>query len=115
MSGTDPRPGSSRGRPSWWRLTGGIGAVSLQGTTALLHPWLGAVLAVAALATAATVMLVLIGAAVFGSERLSERAFRLLRWAADRPEPRSPRSGRYRPTAARAMMCRVRRPGGSVP
>ncbi|MFI7538527.1 hypothetical protein [Streptosporangium sp. NPDC049376] len=28
-----------------------------------------------------------VAVALFGSDRLSERAFRLLRWAADRPEP----------------------------
>ncbi|WP_431933330.1 hypothetical protein [Nonomuraea jabiensis] len=31
--------------------------------------------------------LTVIAAALFGSERLSERAFRLLRWIADRSEP----------------------------
>ncbi|GAA3019726.1 hypothetical protein GCM10017559_49960 [Streptosporangium longisporum] len=34
-----------------------------------------------------TIGLFIIGVALFGSARLSERAFRLLRWAADRPEP----------------------------
>ena len=33
------------------------------------------------------VMLTIIGTALFGSSALSERAFRLLRWIANRPEP----------------------------
>lgn len=43
-------------------------------------------------------VLAVIGTALFGSRALSERAFRLLRWAANRPEPPVPGgTGRYRP------------------
>ncbi|WP_179282632.1 hypothetical protein [Streptosporangium subroseum] len=35
----------------------------------------------------ATSGITIMGTALFGSDRLSERAFRLLRWATDRPEP----------------------------
>jgi hypothetical protein len=48
-----------------------------------IHPALSAVLA----GLLAIVGLTLMGATLFGSERLSERAFRLLRWITDRPEP----------------------------
>jgi hypothetical protein len=34
--------------------------------------------------------LTVIGTALFGSQELSERAFRLLRWIANRPEPTAP-------------------------
>jgi hypothetical protein len=34
--------------------------------------------------------LVIISTALFGGQRISERAFRLLRWCADRPEPPTP-------------------------
>lgn len=36
------------------------------------------------------VALTVIGTALFGSRELSERAFRLLRWMANRPEPLAP-------------------------
>jgi len=52
----------------------------------VLHPVLGAVLAGIELA----VVLVILGCAQFGSDVLSERAFRLLRWFGNRPEPPAP-------------------------
>jgi hypothetical protein len=52
----------------------------------VLRPVLGAVLAGIELA----VVLVILGCALFGSDVLSERAFRLLRWFANRPEPPAP-------------------------
>jgi hypothetical protein len=36
------------------------------------------------------VALTLIGTALFGSQALSDRAFRLLRWIANKPEPPAP-------------------------
>jgi hypothetical protein len=36
------------------------------------------------------VILTVLGTALFGSETLSERAFRLLRWMGNRPEPPGP-------------------------
>ena len=42
------------------------------------------------------VMLTIIGTALFGSHALSERAFRLLRWLVNRPEPPGPASDRGR-------------------
>jgi hypothetical protein len=49
----------------------------------VLHPVLGEVIAVIEVA----VILTIIGTALFGSMALSERAFRLLRWIGNRPEP----------------------------
>ena len=53
----------------------------------MLHPVLGQVIAV----SEAVVVLTIIGTALFGSQTLSERAFRLLRWLGNRPEPRARR------------------------
>jgi len=39
------------------------------------------------------VILTVLGTALFGSQALSERAFRLLRWVANRPEPPAPEVG----------------------
>lgn len=36
------------------------------------------------------VILTVLGTALFGSQTLSERAFRLLRWLGNRPEPPGP-------------------------
>jgi len=79
-----PLPG---GRRVPWRAAG-IGLTSL-GTpigAAVADPLLGKAVLAVELAVALTV----IGTALFGSPSLSERAFRLLRWIANRPEPPGP-------------------------
>jgi hypothetical protein len=52
----------------------------------MLSPLLGEVIAI----TEVVVALTVIAAALFGSQALSERAFRLLRWFGNRPEPPAP-------------------------
>ena len=52
----------------------------------MLNPLLGEVIAI----TEVVVALTVIAVALFGSQALSERAFRLLRWFGNRPEPRAP-------------------------
>jgi hypothetical protein len=52
----------------------------------MLNPLLGEVIAVTEIAVALTVIVV----ALFGSQALSDRAFRLLRWFGNRPEPPAP-------------------------
>ncbi|MEV1001421.1 hypothetical protein [Nonomuraea sp. NPDC050202] len=44
----------------------------------------------------ASVAVVVVAAALFGSDVISERAFRLLRWLSNRPEPEAPRRSRTR-------------------
>jgi len=51
-----------------------------------LRPAFGEALA----ATCVVVVLVLLGAILCGSDKTCERVFRLLRWAANRPEPPGP-------------------------
>ncbi len=74
--------GRARGRPA------GIGLAALGRTIGIgvADP----LLARAALAIELAVALTIIGTALFGSQALSERAFRLLRWVANRPEPAGP-------------------------
>jgi len=70
-----------------WK-TAGVGIVSL-GTPAgigMLHPVFGEII----VAVEAAVGLAIILTALFGSQALSERAFRLLCWLGNRPEPPSP-------------------------
>ena len=54
----------------------------------VFHPVVGEAFAGVELA----VLLTIIGTALFGSRVLSERAFRLLRWLGNRPEPPAPPS-----------------------
>ena len=84
QAGPEP-PGTSR------RLslrTAGIGLTSLGAPAGIgiAHPLFGEVIA----AIEVTVILTIIGTALFGSHALSERAFRLLRWIGNRPEPPEP-------------------------
>jgi hypothetical protein len=52
----------------------------------MLNPLLGEVIAI----TEILVVLTVITVALLGSKALSERAFRLLRWFGNRPEPPAP-------------------------
>jgi hypothetical protein len=52
----------------------------------VLHPMLGEVIAIIEI----VVVLTIIATALFGTRTLSERAFRLLRWLSNRPEPPTP-------------------------
>ncbi|MFI6902316.1 hypothetical protein ACIBKY_13715 [Nonomuraea sp. NPDC050394] len=61
----------------------GVGGPALGWLT---HPGLGIVLT----ALEAIIVVAVLGAALFGSAVISERAFRLLRWVANRPEPKGP-------------------------
>ncbi len=84
-----PMPPGMSGRVPWRTL--GVGMTSL-GTPlgiGILHPVLGEVIA----AIEVVVVLTIIGTALFGSPALSDRAFRLLRWMGNRPEPPGPAPG----------------------
>ena len=61
----------------------GVASLATPVGIGVLHPVLGEVIAVIEIA----VILTIIGTALFGSSALSERAFRLLRWLGNRPEP----------------------------
>lgn len=73
-----------------WRSVGtSVVSAGVPTVVGMVHPLIGLGMAIAELAVALTV----IGTALFGSEELSERAFRLLRWMANRPEPLAPSEG----------------------
>jgi len=70
-----------------WRSAGtGVASLVTPVGIGVLHPVLGEVLAVIEV----VVVLTIIGTALFGSQTLSERAFRFLRWIGNRPEPSAP-------------------------
>jgi hypothetical protein len=89
-----PAPGSTltgfttlKGEAVPWQTVGiGIASLGTPSVSWMLCPILGVVIAVIEVAA----MLTIIGTALFGSPALSERAFRLLRWLFNRPEPPAP-------------------------
>ena len=72
------------------RLGAAAGALAIEGTANWLHPALGAALAAADVIIPAVIAIILLTAILRGSTETCERAFRLLRWIAGRPEPPAP-------------------------
>jgi hypothetical protein len=67
----------------WRTVSVGAASLGIPASTGILHPVLGELIA-----TIEVMMVIaIIGTALFGSTALSERAFRLLRWIGNRPEP----------------------------
>jgi len=82
-----PAPKSRQRRVSMARAAvAGLGALAPPGATFAFHPMFAAVFVTIEVAVAPVVIFT----ALFGSETISERAFRLLRWVANRPEPAAP-------------------------
>jgi hypothetical protein len=72
---------------SWRSVGAGVASIGTPIGVAMLHPLLGEVMAVIEFVV---LLLIVPGTALFGSQILSERAFRLLRWLGNRPEPPGP-------------------------
>ncbi len=83
-SGVTPRP--SQSAAPWRSVAASAAALGTPAGIGVLHPLLGEIVAIIELVMALTI----IGAALFGSPDLSDRAFRLLRWIGNRPEPPGP-------------------------
>ncbi len=73
----------ARERVPWRPAVTGVVSLGTPVGIGMLHPLLGEVIAITEIVVALTVIAV----ALFGSKALSERAFRLLRWFGNRPEP----------------------------
>jgi hypothetical protein len=83
----DPSPvPPGRGRTPWRPAVVGATALGTPAAVSILHPVLGEAIPIIEVAG----MLTVIAVALFGSQALSERAFRLLRWLGNRPEPPGP-------------------------
>ena len=89
MPGRAMEPGSRPARP-WRALGAGAGVLGGEGLAMALHPALGEAMAAADVIVPLAIVVVLIAAILAGSDRTCERVFRLLRWAANRPEPTAP-------------------------
>jgi hypothetical protein len=75
-----------RERGPWRPVAASVTALGTPTGIGVLHPILGEIVAIIELVVALTI----IGTALFGSPDLSDRAFRLLRWIGNRPEPPAP-------------------------
>jgi hypothetical protein len=89
-SGPDNSPGGAtlamRARVPWRWVGADAASLGTPVGIAMLHPMLGEVIAVIGIVVGLTI----IATALFGSHTLSERAFRLLHWFGNRPEPPGP-------------------------
>jgi hypothetical protein len=93
-SGPPDLPVSAAGSPAaamrervpWRSVSASAAGLGAPLGAAALHPLLGDVVAIIELLLALTIF----GTALFGSQALSERAFRLLRWFGNKPEPPPP-------------------------
>jgi hypothetical protein len=90
-----------RGRVARRSVAASVTTLGILASVGVLNPMLGEIAVIIGLLVALTI----IGTAQFGSPDLSDRAFRLLRWIGNRPEPPAPeasgteRAGRSRRTA----------------
>jgi hypothetical protein len=75
----------------WRSAAASVTALGVPAGIGVLHPMLGEIVAGIELVVALTI----IGTALFGSTALSDRAFRLLRWMGNRPEPPAPTPARW--------------------
>lgn len=76
----------TRERVPWRSIGVGVTTVGTPTGLAMLHPMLGVILG----GTEVVVALQIMTTALYGSSILSERAFRLLRWIGNQPEPSAP-------------------------
>ena len=113
-----PGPGRWRSRPAWVAL-GTVAALAADAVTERYDPTLGIIMFVCDAGFPAVLALFLVSVILFGGEDRPDRAFRLLRWIRDKPEPPGPpvksrasgRKGRRRSgrrTGRRPRVCRTR-------
>lgn len=79
-------PTTTQERTLWRTMGAGVASLAAPVGIGVLHLVFGEVIAVIEV----IVVLTIIGMALDGSPALSERAFRLLRWIGNRPEPPNP-------------------------
>ena len=94
-----------------WRTAGILTSLGTPIGIGVADPLFGQIAAAIEL----TVALTVIGTALFGSQDLSERGFRLLRWIADKPEPPGPAAPAVTSSPARPRRGRARSPGPLSP
>jgi hypothetical protein len=96
-------------RVRWQPLGLGAASAGVPVGIGLQHPSVGVALMIVELASALTI----IATALFGTYELSERAFRLLRWVGNRPEPASPQKTRRPRQPSHASLGMKHEPGSN--
>ena len=87
MKRMDAPPSAPRRDGIRWQSLGlGVASAGTPIGIGVLHPSVGVALMIVQLSLG----LAVIGTALYGTQELSERAFRLLRWIGNRPEPARP-------------------------
>jgi hypothetical protein len=71
----------------WWPAAAGLAGLGTDAGIASLSSSLGAAVVITEITTIAVIALVIVLTAIWGPDQKCERVFRLLRWAANRPEP----------------------------
>jgi hypothetical protein len=87
--GDGPKQERRLRRPPQWLLGAGGGLVG-EAALGYHHPTLEMILIIGDLSVPTLLTLIFVAVVLFGSETKEERAFRLLRWIADKPEPPGP-------------------------
>jgi hypothetical protein len=82
----------------WRALVVGAGILGGESAAVFARPALGEVLVAVDVIGPLVIALILLAAILRGSDRTVERAFRLLRWAVNRPEPAAPPASVERPS-----------------
>jgi hypothetical protein len=77
-----------RAQAPWRSFRIGVSIIGAPAAISYIHPTLGLSLFI----TQAVTLMIVFAAALFGTQTISDRAFRLLRWLASRPEPAAPPS-----------------------
>jgi hypothetical protein len=77
-------------RVRWQPLGLGVASAGTPIGISVVHPSVGVALMIVEVSVALTI----IATALFGTDELSDRAFRLLRWIGNRPEPAGPHKAR---------------------
>jgi hypothetical protein len=107
----DGRPGPARWRPRpAWVGLGTAAAVVADAVAERYDPTLGMIMFVCDAGIPALLALVLVSVILFGGEERENRAFRLLRWIRDKPEPPGPPEP---PVKSQAPVRKTRRRPGS--
>ena len=88
-SSMDTASPTKAARGPWRSVGASVMSAGVPTAVGIVHPFIGVGMAIVELVVA----LAVVSTALFGSPELSERAFRLLRWIANRAEPLAPPRG----------------------
>lgn len=86
MEPSTPKPSKQRRTSAARTAAASLSALVPPGALSVIHP----AFAIALIFIEFGLCIAVVGTALYGSNTVSERAFRLLRWVANKPEPAAP-------------------------